>query len=42
MWEDKSSYERQASELAARFSANFRQFDTPEDIRTAGPQRISP
>jgi len=42
MWEDKFSYDRQAADLSARFAANFRQFDAPEDVRTAGPQKIGP
>ena len=37
MWGDKPSYDRQASDLAARFEANFRQFDAPDSVRTAGP-----
>jgi phosphoenolpyruvate carboxykinase (ATP) len=39
MWSDKPSYDRQASDLAARFEANFRQFDAPEKVRASGPAR---
>jgi phosphoenolpyruvate carboxykinase (ATP) len=36
-WADKEAYDRQAAELAARFEANFKQFDAPEEVRAAGP-----
>jgi len=36
-WDDKAAYDRQAAELAARFEANFRQFDVQEAVRAAGP-----
>ena len=39
VWRDKPAYDRQATDLAARFASNFRQFDAPEDIRFAGPAR---
>jgi phosphoenolpyruvate carboxykinase (ATP) len=38
-WTDKAAYDRQAADLAARFEANFRQFDAPEAVRAAGPIR---
>lgn len=34
-WADKAAYDRQAAELAARFEANFRNFDAPPAVRTA-------
>jgi phosphoenolpyruvate carboxykinase (ATP) len=37
MWGDKPSYDSQASDLAARFEANFRQFDASPEIRSAAP-----
>jgi phosphoenolpyruvate carboxykinase (ATP) len=37
-WADKNAYDRQAADLAARFQANFKQFDASEAVRTAGPQ----
>jgi len=36
-WADKEAYDRQAADLAARFEANFQQFDAPEAVRAAGP-----
>jgi phosphoenolpyruvate carboxykinase (ATP) len=38
-WADKADYDRTAADLAARFEANFRQFDAPEAVRAAGPAR---
>jgi phosphoenolpyruvate carboxykinase (ATP) len=37
-WADKQAYDRQAAELAARFQANFANFDASEEIRAAGPK----
>ncbi|MBO0777695.1 MAG: phosphoenolpyruvate carboxykinase (ATP) [Ktedonobacteraceae bacterium] len=38
-WEDKEAYDRQASDLAARFKQNFAQFTlVGEDVRGAGPR----
>ena len=39
-WEDSSGYDGQADQLASMFMENFGQFaaDTPEPIRSAGPQ----
>jgi len=38
-WVDKEAYDRQASDLAARFKKNFTQFTLPSDeIRNAGPR----
>jgi phosphoenolpyruvate carboxykinase (ATP) len=37
-WADKQAYDRQAAELAARFEANFANFDASEEIRAAGPK----
>ncbi len=37
-WADKAAYDRQAAELAARFAANFQNFDAPEAVRAAGPK----
>jgi len=37
-WTDKTAYDRQAAELASRFQANFKKFDTSEVVRAAGPQ----
>ena len=39
-WEDSSAYDGQADQLASMFMENFGQFaaDTPEPIRSAGPQ----
>jgi len=36
-WADKEAYDRLAADLAARFEANFHQFDAPEAVRAAGP-----
>jgi phosphoenolpyruvate carboxykinase (ATP) len=36
-WADKAAYDAQAADLAARFEANFQQFDAPEAVRAAGP-----
>jgi len=37
-WADKAAYDAQAADLAARFVANFQQFDAPEAVRAAGPK----
>jgi phosphoenolpyruvate carboxykinase (ATP) len=39
VWSDKEAHDRQAADLAARFEANFRQFDAPDPIRVAGPRK---
>ena len=36
-WADKAAYDLQAADLAARFQANFSQFDAPDSVRAAGP-----
>jgi phosphoenolpyruvate carboxykinase (ATP) len=36
-WADKAAYDQTAADLAARFEANFQQFDAPEAVRAAGP-----
>ncbi|MGA2538035.1 MAG: phosphoenolpyruvate carboxykinase (ATP) [Terracidiphilus sp.] len=38
VWRDKPGYDKQAADLAARFQANFQQFDAPEAVRAAGPR----
>ena len=38
VWPDKNAYDRQAADLAARFDANFKQFDASEAVRAAGPK----
>jgi len=38
VWADKAAYDKQAADLAARFQANFQQFDAPESVRAAGPK----
>jgi phosphoenolpyruvate carboxykinase (ATP) len=39
-WADKAAYDHQAADLAARFEANFLQFDAPEAVRAAGPKKL--
>lgn len=41
MWADKPAYDQQAAQLAARFQANFAQFDAPAEVRSAGPHAKS-
>ena len=36
-WADKNAYDAQAADLAARFEANFKQFEAPAEVRAAGP-----
>jgi phosphoenolpyruvate carboxykinase (ATP) len=38
VWPDKSAYDKQATDLAARFQSNFQQFNAPEAVRAAGPK----
>jgi phosphoenolpyruvate carboxykinase (ATP) len=38
-WPDKSTYDKQAADLAARFESNFQQFDVKESVRAAGPRK---
>ena len=38
MWADKAAYDAQAQMLAARFEENFTRFDTPAEVRAAGPR----
>jgi phosphoenolpyruvate carboxykinase (ATP) len=38
-WSDKSGYDRQAAELAAKFTENIKKFDVPENILKAGPKK---
>jgi len=37
---DQAAYDRQAADLASRFEANFKQFDTTDAVRAAGPAKI--
>ncbi|MCB9840377.1 MAG: phosphoenolpyruvate carboxykinase (ATP) [Phycisphaeraceae bacterium] len=37
-WKDKAAYEAKAKDLAARFRANDKTFDMPENVRAAGPR----
>lgn len=39
VWADKTGYDRQAADLASRFEANFKQFDTTEAVLAAGPAK---
>lgn len=41
-WANKSAYDAQAADLAARFEQNFQQFDAPPEIRAAGPSHREP
>jgi len=40
VWADQAAYDRQAADLASRFEANFKQFDTTDAVRAAGPAKI--
>ena len=37
-WKDKSAYDAKANDLAAKFRANDKTFDMPENVRAAGPR----
>ncbi len=37
-WASKEAYDAQARLLAAKFEANFAQFDAPQNVRDAGPR----
>lgn len=39
-WADKEAYDRQAKELAARFSENFKQYEgmAPREVTESGPK----
>ncbi len=37
-WPDKNAYDAQARLLASKFGENFRKFDVPDAVRTAGPR----
>jgi phosphoenolpyruvate carboxykinase (ATP) len=39
LWPDKAAYDQQAADLGTRFRANFEQFDAPEAVRAAGPEK---
>ena len=38
-WADMAAYDRTVADLAARFDANFKQFDAAESVRAEGPGR---